>query len=122
MAQDSKPADLSGGAPVDTIPQVGESRSETLIDAGYRNVRDVQRADISDLVELFDERVARVIKENAGDVPKNPPDMTTAKRRARQQPDAKAKMVRVGDQQVAKVLESVESKNVGGAHMTVRKG
>lgn len=114
---------VSPDDPVTSVDGIGEKRGETLTNAGFETVSDLQRADLRDLLRMLPDHVASQIKDSVGNVEENVPTATQARKRARQTPGAKAKVVKNADgKQVPKVLEKVHEERTPGATMTVHKG
>lgn len=114
--------EISPDDPVDTVDGVGSVRRDDLEDAGYETVRDLQESDVSDLTVVVPDDVARSIKDQVGDRITNYPNVSEAKDKARKIPGAKAKIVRQGGTQQAKVLRKQKEEHVGGATVEIHKG
>lgn len=108
---------------ITSVDGIGPARGERLSDAGFETVRDLQLADLKDLLDVLPDHVARSVKETVGDEERSLPTATEARKKARKKPGAKAKVVKNSDgRQVPKVLDKVHEERLPGATMTVHKG
>lgn len=115
--------DLSPDDAVTAVDGIGPSRGETLSQAGYETVGDLQQSDVTDLLELLPDDVAVQVKETVGD--RVGPLTTAAEARdvAQDIPGAKAKVVKGPDgKQRPKVLEKDQEHRVEGATVEIHKG
>lgn len=115
--------DLDPGDPVTDVPGIGPARSDDLASEGIETVEDLQRTDLTELVSVLPDNVARSVKDTVGNRVAALTTAAQAREIAQDIPGAKAKVVKTDDgKQHPKVLEKTQEQHLSGATLEIHQG